>query len=151
MIMDQQRTKTIAEEFREAYNKEPTLKDKVIAVIVVVGIVWFVFFRGDAPTKEEKLSACGNDNSCIYDLFIVDTEVACSRSIEGLANYTHRWTNSFGEPRYSHYNVNAQGKNTITLYGSKIEFQNGFGAWKKATYSCVYDFVAQDVLQAIAL
>lgn len=90
--------------------------------------------------QETDSDDCGDETQCIIDEYKIDAEVACNPRIESLANYTHRWVNAWYEPRYTHFAVDLEIENSLTMFGDAIEFQNGFSAWQRSSYVCVYDY-----------
>ena len=96
-------------------------------------------------TSSEKAD-CGEDLACIYEEHKIAATIACDREIERLANYSSRWTNAWYEDRYSSLSWLSKPNKSIRLFGDKIQFQNGFGAWQNHIYMCLYDFERAVVL-----
>ena len=79
----------------------------------------------------------------------VDASIRCPEYIERLARYTHRWTDGFLEPKFSHLRMTGD-PNVITYIGDHIEFQNGFGAWQPHTYECDLNVETKEVVDVRA-
>jgi hypothetical protein len=62
---------------------------------------------------------------------------ACVRSVENSAKYDLRWT-SWGSKFQSPDGI-THPDGTILFFGDEAEAQNGFGAWVRVNYSCVFD------------
>lgn len=71
--------------------------------------------------------------------------VRCPRRVERLAQYTHRWTDGFLEPKFSHSRSTGN-RNVVTYLGDRLEFQNGFGAWQPHIYECDLNVVTEQVV-----
>ena len=71
--------------------------------------------------------------------------VRCPARVERLAQYTHRWTDGFLEPKFSHSRPTGN-RNVVTYLGDRIEFQNGFGAWQPHIYECDLNVVTEQVV-----
>ena len=71
--------------------------------------------------------------------------VRCPRRVERLAQYTHRWTDGFLEPKFNHSRSTGN-RNVVTYLGDRIEFQNGFGAWQPHIYECDLNVVTEQVV-----
>ena len=139
-----------SEEQGEAASKgEPSEATKILTGMIFWGIVAFgayLFFSGDEPSARTEVVNCGTRAECVIEEHKISAQVACDPKVEDLGNYTARWTNSWYEPRYSHYSVDLEQENTLTMFGDSIEFQNGFGAWQRAAYVCVYNYATGEVL-----
>ena len=71
--------------------------------------------------------------------------VRCPERVERLAQYTHRWTDGFLEPKFSRSRPTGN-RNVVTYLGDRIEFQNGFGAWQPHVYECDLNVVTRQVV-----
>ena len=65
-------------------------------------------------------------------------EAACGRLIEGYARYAYKWTDGFGESKFDSWNMTLVTGDELFYYGSKVRFQNSFGAWQRMRYDCHY-------------
>lgn len=68
----------------------------------------------------------------------VEAELLCQRQVEAHAKYQFRWTDGWTTSKFDR-RLAQKRTGFIELAGSKIEFQNGFGAWSGHAYRCVYD------------
>lgn len=93
-----------------------------------------------------EAEACRNDLQCWADKHFIPATTRCSRQIERLAQYQHRWTDGFLEMKLSRFRWLDQEKGTLTYFGDKIQFQNGFGAWQNYIYQCDYEPESRSVL-----
>lgn len=66
--------------------------------------------------------------------------IACERAVEGLAKWDYDWTGGWLENRFPV--VSTSGEHLI-LAGDSIKLQNGFGAWRRVAYVCMYNVVTK--------
>lgn len=102
------------------------------------------------PTPNlSKDEACLRDADCIRDKTSWQSraEIYCGRYIEDQALYSHEWTDGWAESKFSRFATELDGK-AIRYFGDKLKFQNGFGAWQRMSYSCLYDPINERVLDA---
>ena len=100
------------------------------------------------PTPSlSKDEACLRDADCIGDKssWRIEAEISCSPHIENQAAYSHEWTDGWADPKFSRFATQFDGK-AIRYSGDKLKFQNGFGAWQRMSYSCLYDPINERVL-----
>jgi len=96
---------------------------------------------------------CVADLQCAGDKYNADAAIPCERMIETRARKIAKWdykverehwyspfTDSFSWTGASHQN--------ITFHGDQAKFQNGFGAWQRQRYSCVFNIASQKVTGA---
>lgn len=123
-----------------------------LGFVMLAGIVWgaVAFLGGDddasaaaqAKTPQEiaaEAAACRADLQCWGSKYNTAAAVRCDNHIEGLANYSHEWTDGLLDLKFSHFRWLDQPHGTVTYIGDKIKFQNGFGAWQNYVYECDYD------------
>lgn len=98
------------------------------------------------PTKMEKDLACLKDVECAADKsgWGFDAERKCKPLVERLAKYTARWTDGWLESGFDTVRLQPPDFKTLQYIGSKVEFQNGFGAWQRMHYTCVYDPINEE-------
>ena len=63
-----------------------------------------------------------------------------------VVQYTHRWTDGILESKFSRFGWLNEAAGTLSFYGDKIEFQNGFGAWQPYRYTCNFNPANDQVL-----
>jgi hypothetical protein len=95
----------------------------------------------DARAAKARADArCREDVACWSEPYIVDAQVKCASAVERLAKWQYEWTNSiFGDRKFLDPVWTDARHATFVLAGHAIKMQNGFGAWKKITYLCVFD------------
>lgn len=76
---------------------------------------------------------------CWGDKHISAAVVHCQDHIEGLAQYTTEWTDGWTENKFSRFRWKDASRGHITYVGDKVNFQNGFGAWRPTSYECDFD------------
>lgn len=95
--------------------------------------------------EDAKLVGGGNDVACRRELQcwgdrnLLRAAVACQGEIERLANFDFEWTDGWLEPKFSKMAWTDRNAGTITYWGDKIRFQNGFGAWQTVSYKCIFN------------
>lgn len=101
------------------------------------------------------LVACGKSaEDCLKDLDCVadktdwwsGADVRCASHIEARASYSARWTEGFLEWKFDRVALQPPEYKTLRFTGNKVEFQNGFGAWRRMDYVCFYDPVDEAVI-----
>lgn len=78
--------------------------------------------------------------------FSPEIDLVCGNVIESHAKNSYRWTNGFLELKFPTLLAHKTKKGLILAYGDNIQFQNGFGAWKKIVYQCTYDAINKNVI-----
>lgn len=90
--------------------------------------------------KQRADEACRQDVGCWSKPFLIDAQVKCADAVERLAKWQYEWTNSFlGERKFLDPVWTDANHKTFVLAGHAIKMQNGFGAWRKVAYLCVFD------------
>lgn len=90
--------------------------------------------------------ACRDDLQCWAERYFVDAAVECGRPIEHFAKYDFEWLDGWLTPKFSRLRWQDKEAGTIVYIGDQIKFQNGFGAWQRATYFCVFDTQLKEVV-----
>lgn len=103
-----------------------------------------------AEAKRKKEADCKTDLQCWGDKHSIKASFACRPHVERLAKYQFEWTDGWLDSKFSRFGWKNKAKGQLTYVGDKIKFQNGFGAWQFATYTCDYDPVADTVLNVAA-
>jgi len=103
-----------------------------------------------AEAERKKDADCKTDLQCWGDKHSIKASFACRPYVERLAKYQFEWTDGWLDTKFSHFRWKNKAKGQVTYVGDKIKFQNGFGAWQFATYTCDYDPVADVVLNVDA-
>ena len=78
---------------------------------------------------------------CVADKFIWwrEAEAVCAPVIESLAEWSARWTDGFLENKLETVMLMPPDYEQLKFQGSKVEFQNGLGAWRRMNYLCTYN------------
>ena len=112
-------------------------------IVVPFIVLAFLFLAGcgGPPDKE-----CINDRVCgknrAESSWGIDAAWRCEVLIEAHARYTHRWTDGFFEEKFPTKDW-LHGAKEVRLSGRSVEFQNGFGAWSRMSYTCTYDPISE--------
>lgn len=107
-----------------------------------------------AAAEEARLAeraACRADFTCWGRDRRIDAEVRCRRSIERQARYAHEWMDSWSEPMFSRFVWHDEAAGSMTYFGDRLRFQNGFGAWANVAYRCTYDTERDEVIEVRVL
>ena len=123
--------------------RETTVEDKPSFASKVAGALLILFLAFSAFAVEVKGPSCTSELSCAVEEHKTSAEVACNSEIERLArlaNFSHKWTDGWLEPRYTRQSWDEDSRTAFRLFGDKIQFQDGFGAWQDHIYTCRYDF-----------
>ena len=75
----------------------------------------------------------------LSDKFQTQAGVACRPHIEKQAKFSFEWTDGLLDTKFPSYNTKTVAPGILTVLGSKIKFQNAFGAMQIMTYMCDYD------------
>lgn len=88
-------------------------------------------------SKDEQ---CMRNAQCAVDRthWTSGADVYCREHIQNYAKYDYEWTDGWAEPKFDRIVVQSDGK-AIRYLGSSLKFQNGFGAWQRMRYSCLFD------------
>lgn len=92
---------------------------------------------------------CDTD-MCFIDRHSVDLRLYCRPEIEALATYDFEWTDGLFTQWYSRGGVSEDNADHLMIFGDKLKFQNGFGAWANVIYMCVYDMKNKEVVRVAA-
>lgn len=103
-----------------------------------------------AIEKQKKDAECRLKLECFGEKKRSIAEVFCDDEIEKLAKYSFEWTDGWLESKFTHYRWLNQEAGIISYSGSKIKFQNGFGAYQYHIYECAVDAINEKVLSVSA-
>ena len=114
-----------------------------------VFFIWWVIIDGPSTPKESaaQKQKCRQDLECWVNKYDAWAERRCSKAVEALAKYSHRWT---GDTKYPRMRWGDKARGRFVLVGDGIEFQNGFGAWQRSIYQCEYDPALEKVTNVVA-
>ena len=108
---------------------------------VAVGLLGLVACGG--PSDED----CLKDRECASDRWVAEADAYCAPHIERYAKYSHKWTTGFLGMKFDRITLVGPKYREVRFVGDKVEFQNGFGAWQRMDYSCIYDPKNESVIQ----
>ncbi|WP_375581766.1 hypothetical protein ABWH88_02105 [Marinobacter adhaerens] len=140
-------------------NPGVTTKDYLVGgvAIVIILTALFTFFSGDEPTEEAtaqapqmteseraaaekaEMEACRQDLQCWGKEHWSAATNRCEREIERLAQYEVKWTDSYPDTKLSRRAWLDESVGTLSYYGDRVQFSNGYGAFENYVYRCDYD------------
>lgn len=101
--------------------------------------------QAEAQAQAAKEAACRADLQCLGDKLHVAATVRCVDPVERLAKHSAKWVDEMLEPKFSHFRWGA-GKQSVTMIGDRVQFQNGFGAYTNMVYECSLSLDGERVL-----
>lgn len=94
-------------------------------------------------------AACDTDDAiCIGKRDLYQASGPCSRAVEMQLTYRHEWQDTWYEEKFDQV-MWYEPTRTILFHGNRLQAQNGFGAWKKLSYSCIWDVANKQVVRAL--
>ena len=118
----------------------------IIGIVLLALLFSFLFGveKSDAPIAEyreedTKRNQCRYDLDCWGRRHIPEAAAYCQPRIERLGKYNHEWTNGAFEQIFHRYKWKDRDRGHVTYIGSKVKFQNGFGAYQRHVYECDFD------------
>jgi hypothetical protein len=115
----------------------------------------------EAQEYQRSLIQAAQNANCLADLncsssrFKQSAEQQCGSILEDKARTAAKWDYQIGSGSGSQYAglldraawVNEQ-KDIIGYYGNQVKFQNGFGAWMRINYECIFNIKTNNVTSA---
>lgn len=98
--------------------------------------------RLEAEDKRERVqrdAECRQDLECFAGRGKFYALLYCRRAIERSAEYQMEWTDGFYGTPFPQFRWKDKDKGIVEYRGDKAKFQNGYGAWQNAAYTCVID------------
>lgn len=95
--------------------------------------------------SEERDAQCRKDWACWVEKNSLRAIVACQPKIEAMAKHDFKWTDGWLEPKFTKFRQ-TRTKDRFVYMGDHVQFQNGFGAWQRHSYHCIYDTVSEKVI-----
>ena len=89
-----------------------------------------------------------NDLQCQARLGMEAADRSCPAFIERQSEYSVRWTDEMGKPKFSRINWTAEEGGGITYMGDRVEFQTAFGAYQPMRYLCEMSADGKSVIDA---
>ena len=93
------------------------------------------------------VSCSVDDAKCIGERAFSAAAGPCERAVEAGLAYRHEWSDAWYERKFDRVNW-YQPTSTVIYLGNKLQAQNGFGAWKKLSYFCVWDVAGGRVVKS---
>lgn len=147
-------------------NPGVTTKDYIIGGVAVVIILTALvsFFSDDqseasgggtgmavtdldqAEAQMAKEEACNTDLQCWGEENWSAATNRCAKAIERLAEYEVKWTDSYPDTKLNRRAWLDEEEGTLSYYGDRVQFSNGYGAFQNYMYRCDYDPKTKSVL-----
>ncbi|MEX0738161.1 MAG: hypothetical protein WD071_02350 [Pseudohongiella sp.] len=147
-------------------NPGVTTKDYLVGgiALVIIVVALIAFFSDDEPTEETtaqapdmtdqeqaaadkaEQEACRSDLQCWGQEHWSAATNRCEREIERQAQYEVKWTDSYPDVKLSRRGWLNEEAGTLTYYGDRVQFANGYGAFENYIYRCDYDPSSKSVI-----
>jgi len=105
------------------------------------------------PTAREieasKEKACRNDLRCWAEKHALGAERACRPLIESMARFDFEWTDGWLGNKLTKFRWQSRGAGSVSYWGDQIKLQNGFGAWRRMKYRCIYNPATEQAEEAV--
>lgn len=101
-----------------------------------------------ALAKRAEQARCDADDACFSKPYEAEARQQCKPVIEAYARYDHEWTDGFGGPSTFFSAYVDRNAGTIRFTGNQLKLQNGFGAWRRYRYECLFDYRKNRVVTA---
>lgn len=171
--VQQQRRKELREKHFSGKQQTSKRYSKVIAAIVVIFVIFSAVSLLKSSNKKKTAEAiakqkqeaikeeearirqaqrkadyekCKADLNCWGDRHDTDAIYKAEILIEKHAKYDFEWTDGFMEKKLSKVQWYNKSELTVSYFGDKIKFQNGFGAWQNMVYQVDYDPINDKVI-----
>lgn len=99
-----------------------------------------------AAAKKAEAEACRQDLQCWGRENLAAATNRCQREIERRAEYEVKWTDSFPDVKLSRRGWLDEEAGTLSYYGDRVQFANGYGSFQNYVYRCDYDPDTKTVL-----
>jgi hypothetical protein len=93
--------------------------------------------------RAEELESNKSNGKWLSENYQIEAGAACQSKVEALSKWDYEWTDGWLETKFPDYGITPKQPFVLTVSGSKIKFQNGFGAWQKVQYYCDYNVKSQ--------
>jgi len=109
--------------------------------------------QASAAAAQEADQKCAVDLQCTGDKYSITANSQCEVMIEDHAREIAKWdykvdTDHWYTPFTSKFSWGGSSHRRVIYYGDQAKFQNGFGAWQRQPYWCVFDIASQKVTAA---
>ena len=133
--------------------RNATITTLVVAMsAVLLGVALWTAFpcnpNPSASTPAMTDAECLRDLDCLagHAAWRQQAETACKMAIEDKAPFIMRWTDEPSASAFTHVGLWPPHYDGVRYMGRDAEFQNAHGAWRKDSYTCVYDSVDDQVV-----
>lgn len=99
-----------------------------------------------AAAEKAEMEACRQDLQCWGQENWSAATNRCEREIERLAQYEVKWTDEYPDVKLSRRDWLDEKAGTLSYYGDRVQFANGYGAFQNYIYRCDYDPSAKSVM-----
>lgn len=135
----------------------------LFAIAVVAALGFSACSSGDDPdanaqgqpdeqnTEQAAAQAaeCRQDIQCWGQKHWAGATNRCQGAIERQAKYEVKWTDEYPDLKLSRRGWLDKDEGTLTYYGDRVQFSNGYGAFQNHAYSCDYDPTSKTVLSVV--
>jgi len=101
-----------------------------------------------ALAKRAEQARCDADDACFSKPYEAEARQQCKPVIEAYARYDREWTDGFSGPSTFFSAYVDRNAGTIRFTGNQLKLQNGFGAWRRYRYECLFDYRKNRVVTA---
>ena len=135
--------------------QQPSASDSQRAAAAVVVLVFCAAFIGlifwavtssldssDAASLKKE-QECLSDLQCAGDKFQSTAGVYCKPMIEGQIKVLAKWDYKIDDAPFLQFGWADLDKKQILYLEGSARLQNGFGAWKRISYSCIFDIATK--------
>ena len=120
----------------------------VVYYVVVFSIVFsviifiiFLIFPAQKSITQEELEQYKHDPVWLITNYGSMARNQCSTAVENSAKNDFKWMSSDPIERFPKYYESNQGiPYEVVVLGDKVQYQNGFGAFIRMSYECMYNY-----------
>lgn len=99
-----------------------------------------------AEAQRAMEEACHTDLQCWGEENWSAATNRCVKQIERQAQYEVKWTDSYPDVKLSRRSWLDKEAGTLSYYGDRVQFSNGYGAFENYVYRCDYDPSTKSVI-----
>ena len=113
----------------------------------IIFIIFFVIFPEPKSITAEELEQHKNDPVWLVKNYGSIARKKCTTAVENYAKNDFKWMSNDPVERFPRYYTENQGNPyEVVLVGDKVQYQNGFGAFIRMTYDCMYNYKTDKAL-----
>ena len=109
------------------------MKTLLITLLLLVSSV------AGAEEIDRNSPLCPTDLQCWGDKNHAIATRLCRPLVEGQARYAYKWTDGWLEAKFNTFMWKDKKNGVLAYRTQKIQFQNGFGAWRNMSTWCGYN------------